>query len=1014
MKILKTLLVVLLTSSITPSLIAQCNLSTSPTVTSVLCGAELDISAIGLSPTPALATDFNGGTLGPGWSTSVNAQYSNPCGPTLDGTPALWFGNVGAPRTLTTNAFDVSCGGEVCFDFDMATQGGSAPCEGPDVITEGVYFQYSIDGGATWIDIFYFQPNAGGTTGPYLNWANYCFLIPPGAQTTSTMFQWDQQVVSGAGFDHWGVDNITIYPSDCNFWYDWDHVPGFPDNADQTVMTDTDTTFYVTYTDGTTFCYDSVIVNVDPIEITVSDPNPVCGSLISLSIADTNPSFWADWDHVPGFPDSTFQTVSPGTDSSYYVTYTNGTLVCSDTADIVITPIIIDIVGNPNPVDCGSCSDLSVDFLNGNSGSIEDDFEGGADPLTWSDIQSGTATATCNIGGTGDALYFNGTGANRYAETVAIDATTCGNIDFCLFMGNTASFPCENNELGDDIVLEYSIDGGVTFTPIATYLESLWDGTGNNTQQCFSEVMPLAAQTTSTIFRWRQLAFFPSTNNSDNWSLDDVLISCNPPTITYNWTTGTVDDNTSPTPIACPATDELYTVTMMNSLTGCEAMDTSTLFVNECECFFMQFDGNVVCQPGGVFDVTGSFEYSYSPTTGTIEVEATNTTGTYSQSFTPPFTDSTVFNYTISGIPNDGTTTTMYIYFTDSLSCNQTFDITPPVLPTVTGISGGDTYCAGDTVTPISVDVTGTGPWTVSYTLNGTPTTVTSATSPVVLGTAEGTYVLTEVEDQVCLNVAAGTDAIVVNPLPAISAGADQALCDGQTTQLSGTGGVAYSWSNGVVNGTTFTPPVGTTTYDVTGADANGCQNTSSMTIVVTAYPPAPGVGPQGGDYCASSTEIPPFTATGGGQVFTWYTDATLTNSLTTGPNLQPLIIEGTTNYFVTQSVNGCEGPASSVDIFLENCEATIVMPNVFTPNTDGTNALFHPVYMDGVTTAETFILNRWGNVIFQTGDQDVNWDGLNAKTGKAVEEGTYFWKMVYTDLNGDEFVIHGNVQVIR
>ena len=135
---------------------------------------------------------------------------------------------------------------------------------------------------------------------------------------------------------------------------------------------------------------------------------------------------------------------------------------------------------------------------------------------------------------------------------------------------------------------------------------------------------------------------------------------------------------------------------------------------------------------------------------------------------------------------------------------------------------------------------------------------------------------------------------------------------------------------------------------------------------------------------------------------------------LATGSNLQPSIIEGTTNYFVTQSVNGCEGPASSVDIFLENCEATIVMPNVFTPNPDGTNSLFHPVYMDGVTSAETTILNRWGNVIYQTEDHAINWNGLNNNTGKEVEEGTYFWKMVYTDLNGDEFVIHGNVQVIR
>ncbi|MCJ8289909.1 MAG: gliding motility-associated C-terminal domain-containing protein [Crocinitomicaceae bacterium] len=940
MKILKIVLGALLITSMTPSLIAQCNLSTTPQVVTIDCGSPVNISALGLSPTPALATTFDGGVIGPGWSTTAIMLYNNPCGPTLDGTPGAWFGNVPLPRTLTTNGFDLSCGAQICFDIDFAGDdacGGCSDCEDPDLLDEGVFFRYSIDAGVTWVDIFYFQTNSANNT-PYYQWTNNCFILPPEAWTTSTMFQWDQPAISSSVNDHWGIDNVTITPTDCNYWYDWAHVPGFPDDADQVVSPNDTTTYYITYTDGIVVCLDSVVVNVLPLEI--------------------------------------------------------------------------DIIGNPNPLDCGSCSDVTVEFLNGNNGSIVDDFEGGFDPLTWGDIQSGTASTICGGGGTGDALYFDGTGSDRYAETVGVDATTCGNIDFCLFMGNTASggAPCENNETGEDIILEYSIDAGVTFLPIATYAQSLWDGA--NFQQCFSETMPLAAQTTSTIFRWRQVAF-GAFAGSDNWSLDDVVISCNPPTILYNWTTGTVDDITSATPLACPSSTELYTVSMMNTITGCNATDTSTLFVNECVCFFMQFDGAVVCQPGGVFDVTGTFEYSHSPTTGTIEVEATNGTGTYSQTFNAPFTDSLVFNYSITGITNDGSTTTMLVYFSDSLSCNQTFDITPPALPTVTAIAGGDTYCVGDVVTPITVDVTGTGPWTVSYTLNGITNTSTSATSPVSLGTEPGVYVLTGVADQICLNAAVGTETVVLNPLPIVNAGADQALCDGGTTMVSGSGAATYAWTNGVIDATTFTPPVGTTTYDVTGTDANGCVNVSSMTIVVTAYPPAPVVSPQGGDYCASSLEIPPFVATGGGQVFTWYADASLVNVITTGTNLQPLIIEGTTNYYVTQSTNGCEGPPASIGIFLENCEATIVMPNVFTPNPDATNSLFHPVYMDGVTKAETTILNRWGNVIYVTDDLAINWNGLNS-SGKEVQEGTYFWKMVYSDLNGDEFIIHGNVQVIR
>ncbi len=603
MKILKIVFSALLITSITPSILAQCNLTVTPTTDTVECGEPLTISALGLSPTSVLTTNFNGGVLGPGWSTLVNGQYNNPCGPTLDGTPALWFGNVPAPRTLTTNPLDVSCGGEICFDLNMATQGGSSPCEGPDLLNEGVYLQYSIDGGVTWVDIYYFQPGQGGIVGPYLVWANYCFLIPPAAMTTATIFQWDQPAVSGAGFDHWGIDNITITPSDCNFWYDWSHIPGFPDDPNQTISPSNTTTYYVSYTDGTTICTDSVIVNVIPWEI--------------------------------------------------------------------------EIIGNPNSIDCGSCSDLAVEFLTGVNGSIVDNFDSGIDPIMWADIQGGTASTICGGGATGNALYFNGPNIDRYAETVAVDATSCGNIDFCLFMGNVASggFPCENNETGDDLVLEYSIDNGATFVLIATYLQSLWDGA--NYQQCFSETMPLAAQTSSTIFRWRQLNFFAALG-SDNWSLDEVEVSCVSSTTTYNWTTGVVNDATSPTPIACPLADELYTVSVVNSATGCSDTDTSTLFVNTCSCFFTQFDGAVVVQSVGVVDVNGTFEYLFSPTTGTIEVEATNATGTYSQTFNAPFTDNVLDNYSITGIPNDGSIITLDIYFSDSLSCNQTFDLVPP------------------------------------------------------------------------------------------------------------------------------------------------------------------------------------------------------------------------------------------------------------------------------------------------------------------------------------------------
>ena len=43
---------------------------------------------------------------------------------------------------------------------------------------------------------------------------------------------------------------------------------------------------------------------------------------------------------------------------------------------------------------------------------------------------------------------------------------------------------------------------------------------------------------------------------------------------------------------------------------------------------------------------------------------------------------------------------------------------------------------------------------------------------------------------------------------------------------------LAYSWDNEITDNTAFTAST-TTTYTVTGTDANGCQNTDQVTVTV-------------------------------------------------------------------------------------------------------------------------------------------------------------------------------------
>lgn len=260
---------------------AQCNVTITPSATTVPCGGgTVTLTANGSgNATPVLDNDFDGGNAGAGWNVSPSGQFDNPCDPSVDGGTYMWMGNTtAAPRTLETVGLDVSCGGDICFYLDFSTQGDASPCEGPDLSTEGVYFEFSVDGGTTWNTIDYFEPNTSGCInssnsgsgcdGNYTAWAQYCYTIPAGAETANTVFQWYQSGSSGSGNDHWGIDNVTINANGCGSpYYDWDNIPGTTaptgDPATQTVNVISDTTFTVYYTDGAGFsCSETVSITV--------------------------------------------------------------------------------------------------------------------------------------------------------------------------------------------------------------------------------------------------------------------------------------------------------------------------------------------------------------------------------------------------------------------------------------------------------------------------------------------------------------------------------------------------------------------------------------------------------------------------------------------------------------------------------------------------------------------------------------------------------------------------------
>ncbi len=96
----------------------------------------------------------------------------------------------------------------------------------------------------------------------------------------------------------------------------------------------------------------------------------------------------------------------------------------------------------------------------------------------------------------------------------------------------------------------------------------------------------------------------------------------------------------------------------------------------------------------------------------------------------------------------------------------------------------------------------------------------------------------------------------------------------------------------------------------------------------------------------------------------------------------------------------------------------TFYVPNAFSPNNDGINDVFIPkgIFVDE-ERYEFVIYNRWGELVFETKDVNVGWDGnVNSNTIKSTENVTdvFVYVIKLYDINGDYHEYIGEVSLIR
>lgn len=104
----------------------------------------------------------------------------------------------------------------------------------------------------------------------------------------------------------------------------------------------------------------------------------------------------------------------------------------------------------------------------------------------------------------------------------------------------------------------------------------------------------------------------------------------------------------------------------------------------------------------------------------------------------------------------------------------------------------------------------------------------------------------------------------------------------------------------------------------------------------------------------------------------------------------------------------------SVVQLITIKDQTSIYAPNAFTPNSDEFNNVWKiSAYGFELTGSSYLIYNRWGELIFESNDISVPWDGTY--NGKLVENGEYTWVLTLkTDGESPKELLTGKVNLIR
>jgi hypothetical protein len=386
--------------------------------------------------------------------------------------------------------------------------------------------------------------------------------------------------------------------------------------------------------------------------------------------------------------------------------------------------------------------------------------------------------------------------------------------------------------------------------------------------------------TTGSTYQW-SLSGGGALNNGT--ASDNILVDWGFSTGTYTITVIETDIN------GCQGAPVTVDVTVISS-----TISTS----NVTECIIYSWNGqtynssgvyNFVTTNAGGCDSTATLNLTINqPTASTSNVTECITYSWNGQTYT----SSGVYNFVTTNAGGCDSTATL------NLTINPSTVSSTDVTECDTYTWNGQTYSSSGVYTFSTTNSNGCDSTaTLNLTINPSTTSTSAATSCDDYNwngqtySSSGVYTFASTNSNGCDSIA--TLNLTINPSTTSSNVVTE--CD------------TYTW-----NGQTYSSS-GVYTFATT--NSNGCDSIATLNLTINLFTSTPLASNQ---TACVGTAIPDLIATGIGSTFTWYSDISLiTPVANNSPFSTGQTAAGTYTYYVTDSLNGCESPATSVTLII-------------------------------------------------------------------------------------------------